>query len=315
MKKIFAVLATLILLTMTSCGSGGGESSSSGGDTNTPENEELFTNGDTTLNASVVDSESSKTVTVSDPKKEKVLTLDVTTSAATYKFPNISEPTVINFESPLTELPTEYAAKRMAVYVAGQISSNAVNAIKVPYKDNPGCDWFPDTKCDLGCCADHDECYEKNGCTARSWTDLKLDACDTCNAIVVGCMSLACRLVNVNNQSNNCYNTRCKKHYDCPPYYNTCDCKDICTYTLSGRVIENGKGIKGITITLSGPVSESTKTDSNGYYEFNNLTNGDYTLQSSTYATGPGSTASFGGHLTIKNADITNYNFESGTLK
>jgi len=35
--------------------------------------------------------------------------------------------------------------------------------------DSPGCDGFPDTTCTLACCARHDECYFRHGCTAASW--------------------------------------------------------------------------------------------------------------------------------------------------
>lgn len=35
--------------------------------------------------------------------------------------------------------------------------------------DSPGCDGFPDTTCTLACCARHDECYFRHGCTASSW--------------------------------------------------------------------------------------------------------------------------------------------------
>ena len=54
--------------------------------------------------------------------------------------------------------------------------------------DCPGCDGYPDTVCTTHCCAEHDRCYARNGCTAASWCDGKTDACDDCNAAVVGCI-------------------------------------------------------------------------------------------------------------------------------
>jgi hypothetical protein len=116
----------------------------------------------------------------------------------------------------------------MAIYAAGQISSSSTKG----YKDNPGCDWFIDTQCTLSCCAAHDECYAKNGCTVNSWV-VNFDGsfttdCSKCNSIVMNCIVGACRGIDKSDTANNCYDHRCGKHYDCPPNYNTCGCKDIC---------------------------------------------------------------------------------------
>jgi len=47
-------------------------------------------------------------------------------------------------------------------------------------------------------------------------------------------------------------------------------------YTISGTV--DGDVIDGITISLTGDISESTTTDSNGDYSFTNIINGSYTV-------------------------------------
>jgi subtilisin family serine protease len=48
----------------------------------------------------------------------------------------------------------------------------------------------------------------------------------------------------------------------------------IPTFTVSGRVTENGVGLGGVTMTLSGSLSATTTTDSGGNYSFANLTSG-----------------------------------------
>ena len=62
-------------------------------------------------------------------------------------------------------------------------------------------------------------------------------------------------------------------------------------FTLSGRVIDsNGKGIPGAALNLTGTHRRTTQTDSNGYYEFPNLsTSGDYvvTLMKTHYTFSP----------------------------
>ncbi len=98
-----------------------------------------------------------------------------------------------------------------------------------PRPDSPGCDWFPDTQCTLGCCADHDQCYAKNGCGASSWVwGFGSSACKNCNDMVYDCVGAACAGVTQSFLPNNCYDGRCNKFYDCPPNYNSCTCKDIC---------------------------------------------------------------------------------------
>jgi hypothetical protein len=55
--------------------------------------------------------------------------------------------------------------------------------------DNPGCDYWPDNHCDLGCCADHDKCYQDNGCTSDSWKPgTGSAACKKCNKDALHCI-------------------------------------------------------------------------------------------------------------------------------
>ncbi len=252
LQKYLAAIGALFFLVFASCSGGGDGSSSDGGDTNTSANEESFTHGDITLKASVAASESAKTIPVKDSDGKTVLTMDVTKSAATFTFPDIPTPTVINFDSPLPALPTDFVAKRMAVYVAGQIYEGSD---KSRYKDSPGCDKVPvDFECMLPCCAAHDDCYKQNGCTMESWKPNHWSDswnCDLCNIGVVGCIELNCRYRVAINQPNNCFDANCGEkgaYFDCPPNRDTCNCEHSC--------------LNSSTTTTSTTTSTSTTTNS-----------------------------------------------------
>jgi len=76
--------------------------------------------------------------------------------------------------------------------------------------DNVGCDGildFLETPCRLECCAKHDECYDKNNCSASSWYSDCPDECDKCNKEAVNCL-LNCGFNN-NDDPN-------KPNYYCP---------------------------------------------------------------------------------------------------
>ncbi len=81
----------------------------------------------------------------------------------------------------------------------------------------------------------------------------------------------------------------------------------IANYALSGTVTSTaGTPLAGVTMTLSGSTSASTKTDSNGNYSFKSLANGNYTITPSFsgYSFTPASRA-----ITISNANISGLNF------
>jgi hypothetical protein len=114
----------------------------------------------------------------------------------------------------------------MAVYVAG---IRALNSGTTAMPDSPGCDWFYDSQCTLDCCAKHDQCYRENSCGASSWIwGFGTFACNRCNNIAYNCIVAACAGVIESALPNNCYDAECDKHYDCPPDYDRCDCRDIC---------------------------------------------------------------------------------------
>ena len=115
-------------------------------------------------------------------------------------------------------------------------------------KDSPGCDWFPDTQCTLGCCADHDACYQLNGCSATSWLLIGAStACINCNGLAEYCILTACVGVTDSRATDRCYDARCGQYYDCSEadcYSCTSPCDSTsparCTSTVYESCCGNG---------------------------------------------------------------------------
>ena len=237
-KMLSVALSAVLLVAMQLTGCGGGGSDGGGGGVDT------FTNGGATLTTSVTGTAAEKTVTVADADGVTTLTLKVTTAGVTMSAPGETD-AVMTFHTPLAEMPTDYTVRRMAIYVAG---IRATNADLSSMPDSPGCDWFPDTQCTLGCCADHDQCYRANSCGASSWIwGFGTEACKNCNNIAYDCIAAACVGVTESFLANNCYDAKCNEHYDCPPNYNSCTCLDICVergYTVP-ETCGNGQCIIG----------------------------------------------------------------------
>jgi len=65
---------------------------------------------------------------------------------------------------------TSDGAFQLATFVLLQLQAAAeISEGSERRLDSPGCDLFPDTSCNLGCCAVHDQCYDINECNALSW--------------------------------------------------------------------------------------------------------------------------------------------------
>lgn len=221
-KKHFLVAFAVLALALGACGGGSGSSSTDG------DQETTFSAGGVTLTTSISGTATSKTVTVTNEDGDTVLTLVLTTTGATLSAPGQTDASM-TFRTPLDELPTDYTARRMAVFAAGPMATASISVGSSIRPDSPGCDWFDDTQCTLGCCADHDLCYALNGCGASSWLwGFGSDACDNCNDVVYDCIAAACLGVTESFLEDNCYDGRCNLHYDCPPDYDVCDCQDIC---------------------------------------------------------------------------------------
>ncbi|MHB8771507.1 MAG: hypothetical protein ACYC7J_10950 [Syntrophales bacterium] len=204
--------------------------------------QDTFTNGGAILRTNVTTSPTSQTVVVTDSSNNVVLTLVVTKTGVTMSAPGEVTATM-TFRQPLTSLPTAYAARRMAIFAAG---ARVVGDSLSVRPDSPGCDWFPDSQCTLGCCADHDKCYRDNNCGASSWVwGFGSDACENCNNIVYDCIGAACAGVTDSFTQNNCYDGRCNKYYDCPPNYDNCACVDACASSAVPATCGNGRCEEG----------------------------------------------------------------------
>jgi hypothetical protein len=239
-KKHLLVVLAVLALTLGSCGGGG----SSGGDEDTS-----FSAGGVTLNTSLESTSTSKTVTVTDENGDTVLTLVVTTTGVTMSAPGQATESM-TFRTALDALPTDYTARRMAIFAAGPMATATSASTSASIRqDSPGCDWFPDTQCTLGCCADHDECYDLNNCGASSWLwGFGTDACDNCNDVVYDCIAAACAGVTESFTEDNCYDARCNARYDCPPDYNNCTCEDACANAGVPTTCGNGQCETGETL-------------------------------------------------------------------
>lgn len=213
-KYLFQRLITVIALSILFAGCGGSSSSGGGGggDTNDPASQ-TFTSGSSSLTASTTTSGSTKTTTVADSSGTTIVTVALTTTGVSLTFPGQSTTADTTFSEALPTEPTNFAAQALAVYIAGQVSGITAACV---IKDSPGCDWFPDTQCTLGCCADHDYCYDLNGCGASSWLLVGASAeCINCNGIAEYCISRACAGVDSSRTDDRCYDNRCHQFYDC----------------------------------------------------------------------------------------------------
>lgn len=234
MKKNFYVFSFLLaagFLFIVSCG-GAASDSEEGGDTDIG----TFTNGDETLSANTTESGGTKTTVITDDDGTEILTMELTVDGVSFSFPGYDDTTDITFSAALDAMPTDYSANLLATYVAGQLRSEGAMSVnpellgRSPCRDNPGCDWFPDTACTLGCCADHDACYALNDCGASSWIPfVGSDACKDCNAVAAACIELSCAGAIDTFTEDNCYDARCGERYDCED--GTCDCTSPCEGT------------------------------------------------------------------------------------
>ena len=218
MKRIMVVAMVVSLFVLGGCG--GSSDSGGGGGDNDPASQ-TFTSGGTSLTADTTTSGGTMTTTVTDGSGNTILTQTLTVNGVSNAYPGQAQTADTVFTTPLASLPTNYAANLLATYVAGQISSLPAAQVlersaACLYKDSPGCDWFPDTQCTLGCCADHDYCYDLNNCSAASWLIIgQSSACINCNGIAEICIARACAAVDATRTNDRCYDNRCHQFYDC----------------------------------------------------------------------------------------------------
>ncbi len=188
---------------------------------------ETFTNGELTLTASTSETGGSRTVVVTDADDSTVVSVEATISGGLLTLPDGSTH-LIELDEPLDGLPSSYELNRAAVFLAHKILGDPEGEGRVAALDAPGCDLMYDFECMIGCCADHDQCFDEYGCRAFSWS-LIYDSepeCRNCNDEAFACILGACYRGETPKQSGTCYDNRCDMYYDCPSGY--CDCTSPC---------------------------------------------------------------------------------------
>ena len=240
----FTVLTFLLIIApfLLSCGGG-----SSGGDGDNGSNDnsgvsETFTNAGLSLTAETAEAENSRSVVVTDSEGDVVLSAEATTTEVTINFPGSTTPYIVSLDEPLNDLPSAFEMNRMGTYIAGQLVDKPSKAFYP--MDLPGCDWFPDTLCTLGCCADHDQCYDENGCSVTSWFQIGASLeCRNCNDTVVSCILRGCYYTGVSRDNDSCYDNECDTYYDCDGV--SCECTSPCDQ----EICDNGVDDDGDTYT------------------------------------------------------------------
>lgn len=188
---------------------------------------DIFNLGDVTLIAATSETGGSQTVAVTDGNGSKVLSIEATLSGAKLTLPDeTTHP--IAFDEPLAGLPASGELNLAAAFLAYQFMQEPESGGGSMRRDAPGCDMWYDFQCMLGCCAEHDQCYDENGCRFFSWS-LIYDsdpACRDCNDIAFACILQSCYEGRPPKSTGSCYDNRCDMYYDCPSGY--CDCTSPC---------------------------------------------------------------------------------------
>jgi hypothetical protein len=225
---LFIICLLIIIPFYTSC-----ERPGDGDDNNTQDDNgtETFTIGDVSLTASTTETGGSQTVVVTDDDGNAVVSAVATISEAMLTLPDSSKH-LITFDEPLSSLPAAFELNRAAVFIAYQIVSNIGDGSVAMRRDNPGCDLFYDYQCMLGCCADHDFCFDENNCTFYSWSLIydSVPECRNCNDIAFACIIRSCYKGQTPKDQGTCYDNRCNMFYDCDSGY--CDCTSPCALEI-----------------------------------------------------------------------------------
>lgn len=211
-----------------------------------------FSNGGFEISARTVQSASVSNTTINEAG-QILVDMETTLEKITFSFPTEgSDLTTIVFNTPLDVLPSEFATNRLATFVAGQLFG--VGGGLRP--DNPGCDMFPDTRCTLRCCADHDRCYAANSCGFTSWLPfVGSDACNNCNHVAASCITSACAFGTEGDPSSDvCFDASCGKSYTCPSP-NEFDCF-ACASPCAGTPETCGNGSCDLTETVENCASD-----------------------------------------------------------
>lgn len=184
--------------------------------------DESFGSGARAFHASTVDYGDHKVTTVVDHEDAEVLVMTLNRTTVSLAFADGTASQHVEFPEPLERLPDDATMNRMAVVVADSLDKGAPGK-----EDTPGCNFFPDVECSLGCCAQHDRCYRDHGCRGTSWLSFfHTDECDACNREVLWCVTQTCTGDLEPATDNRCYDARCGEYFDCGEA--SCDCESPC---------------------------------------------------------------------------------------
>lgn len=171
-----------------------------------------------------------KATTVVIRGDDVVLEMETTVDRIRLKFPlQADAQSEFSFPEPLPDLPGSFASNRLAVFIAGEMLSEYKQENR---RNRPGCDFFPDTRCTLSCCAEHDLCYFENDCSISSWWWTASPACKECNSKVASCILRACFFgVEGDPNSDTCFDSACGQSYNCSD--GTCTCRGPCCVSIT----------------------------------------------------------------------------------
>lgn len=255
MSKFSLMIVGSLLLGLVGIGCGTGPTG-----TNDEGGGVAFSNGGLTIEATTTETATAKSTAITEDG-ETIVDMDVTVEGITLAFPTeTSELTIITFNTPLDELPSELAMNRLATFIAGQLFGDGGAGLR---QDNPGCDMFPDTRCTLRCCADHDRCYAQNDCSFLSWIPNLvsptlapfLSACSNCNSVAASCIIRGCATGSEGDpDSDVCFDAACGADYTCPAP-NQFDCF-ACASPCADAPSSCGNGSCEVTETAENCVSD-----------------------------------------------------------
>ena len=128
------------------------------------------------------------------------------------------------------------------------INNQVLAQVDILGLDCPGCDGVPDiieSDCDLRACAKHDECYDKNNCSASSWfhtylvlackkasrfCPMSFSACDKCNLAAVKSIA-KCTIGKGGKTGAKFYCAKTHKYIKIPGDYPDRKCAEKCCCT------------------------------------------------------------------------------------
>ena len=193
---------------------------------------ESFSLGMQTLTAHTIDSGGAKVTTVAGKDGNTLLQMRLHETNLDVERSDTGDINQLGLSASLPTTISDMAINRLAIYMAGPLVQEDSDDFTIA--DSPGCDWFPDTRCTLGCCAQHDACFDTHDCTWLSWFlpwPFSSIACINCNNVAAECIVRGCAGLAELAESDLCYDHRCDSFYSCydgDELVADCECPSPC---------------------------------------------------------------------------------------